>query len=99
MIGTILWYNVGGGHKTIGIVIDHHKNISLNHSVWSLGPTIIENVVKVYWIKEKGLKPQPLNYYSPVPSLEDDLLLSDSCYSATDRWYDLKNFKIISEIK
>jgi hypothetical protein len=99
MIGTIIWYNVGGGHKTIGIITDHHKNISLSYSVWSTNPTIIENAVKIYWIKEKGLKPKPLNYYSPVPGIEDDLFLSESRYSATDRWYDLKNFKIISDIK
>jgi len=99
MIGTILWYNVGGGHKTIGIVTDHHKNISLGTSVWNRRPAIIKNAVKIYWIKEQGYKPRPLNYYSPVPSIEEDLFLSESRYLTTDRWYDLKNFKIISDIK
>ena len=99
MIGTIIWYNVGGGHKTIGIVTDHHKNISLGTCGWGTSPVIIKNAVKICWIKEQGYKPRHLNYCSPVPNLENDLIAFPSQISESQRWYDLKNFKIISDIK
>ena len=99
MIGTILWYNVGGGHKTVGIVIDHHKNIRLGTSVWGTNPVIVKNAVKIYWIKEQGYKPRSLNYCSPVPNLENDLSVFPPRISESQRWYDLKYFKIISDIK
>ena len=99
MIGSIIWYNVGGGYKTIGIVVDHRKKVSLGSSVWNVFPDEIEDAVKIHWIKEEGPKPKSLNYYSPVADYEEDLIITKQNFLDSQKWYDLKYFKIISEVK
>ena len=99
----MVWYDTGEGYKTVGIVISHICNLDRGSSVWTLGPNLVENAVKIRWIKDKGIKPIPISFLGDE-SFGDpyyEQLLSDSNGIAYQDgpWYDLERFKIIAEVK
>ena len=102
MIGTMVWYDTGTGkYESVGIVVRHIRNLDRGHSVWASGPNIVENAIKIRWIKDKGARPIPISFVGDDHFGDPyfDRYLSDGIPYRDGPWYDLERFKILAKVK
>ena len=101
-IGSLVWYNVGGGEqKSIGIVVGYRSKVPIPHFGWGLSGSYLE-CIKVHWVSKGNYMPRPIDVSSSQPLIEyigeEQIIVYDTPLSHNN-WYEVRLFKIISEVK